>query len=166
VTGILAQINRSNGGLPKRAIAGPVMLDSGGIEGDWQRDRWHHGGPDKAILMIAAGLIDSLSARGFPVFYGALGENLTVSDFDPHLWRAGQRYRVGADAVIEFTKLRVPCSNLNVYGPGIHAELYDARCKSGDVGSARWACGGFYARVIHPGLISTGVPVILESEFA
>ena len=112
--------------------------------------------------MIAAGLIDSLSARGFPVFYGALGENLTVSGFDPHMWRAGQRYRVGAEAVIELTELRVPCSNLNVYGPGIHAELYDAQCKSGDVASARWAFGGFYARVIHPGLISTGIPVILE----
>jgi MOSC domain-containing protein YiiM len=166
VTGRLAQINRSNGGLPKRAIASPVMLNYEGVEGDWQRDRWHHGGPDKAVLMIAAGLIDSLRARGFPVFYGALGENLTVSGFDPYMWRAGQRYRVGAEAVIELTELRVPCSNLHVYGPGIHAELYDAQCKSGDVASARWAFGGFYARVIHPGLISTGIPVILESELA
>jgi MOSC domain-containing protein YiiM len=166
VTGTLAQINRSNGGLPKRAIASPVMLNYDGVQGDWQLDRMHHGGPDKAVLVIAAGLIDSLSARGFPVFYGALGENLTVSGVDPHLWRAGQRYGVGAEAVIELTTLRVPCSNLNVYGPGIHAELYDAQCKAGDVASVRWACGGFYARVIHPGLISTGAPVILESELA
>ncbi len=164
--GRLAQINRSNGGLPKRAIAGPVMLNYEGVEGDWHRDRWHHGGPDKAVLMIAAELIDSLGALGFPVFYGALGENLTVSGFDPHLWRAGQRYLVGAEAVIELTKLRVPCSNLNVYGSGIHAELYDAQCKSGDVASARWAFGGFYARVIHPGLISMGSPVILETDVA
>ena len=166
MTGTLAQINRSNGGMPKRAIASPVMLDYEGVAGDWQRDRWHHGGPDKAVLMIDAGLIDSLSARGFPVFYGALGENLTVSGFDPRVWRAGQRYRVGAEAVIELTTLRVPCSNLNVYGPGIHGELYDAQCKAGDVASARWAFGGFYARVIHPGLISAGAPVILESELA
>jgi MOSC domain-containing protein YiiM len=166
VTGTLVQINRSNGGLPKRAIAGPVMLNSGGVEADRHRNLQVHGGPDKAALMIAAELIDSLSARGFPVFYGALGENLTVSGLDPHLWRAGQRYRVGADAVIELTKLREPCSNLNVYGPGIHAELYDAQCKSGDVRSARWARGGFYARVIHAGLISAGIPVILESDVA
>jgi MOSC domain-containing protein YiiM len=163
---MLVQINRSNGGLPKRAISGPVALDYEGVEGDWQLNRTHHGGPDKAVLMIDAGLIDSLSARGFPVFYGALGENLTVSGFDPHRWRAGHRYRVGAEAVIELTTLRVPCSNLNVYGLGIHAALYDAQCKAGDVASARWAFGGFYARVIHSGLISAGVPVILESELA
>ena len=160
------QINRSKGGLPKRAIADPVMLNYEGVEGDWQRDRFHHGGPDKAVLMIAAELIDSLRVRGFPVFYGALGENLTVSGIDPHLLRMGQRFRFGAEAVIELTKLRVPCSNLNVYGPGIHAELYDGGCKAGDVSSARWAFGGFYARVIHPGLISNGMPVILESELA
>src|ERR1700685_2364424 len=70
VTGILAQINRSNGGLPKRAIAGPVMLNRDGVEGDCHRNLQVHGGPDKAILMIAAGFIDSLSARGFPLFYG------------------------------------------------------------------------------------------------
>lgn len=166
MTGRLVQINRSNGGLPKRAVAGPVMLNSDGVEGDWQLDRRHHGGPDKAVLMIAAELIDSLVARGFPLFPGALGENLTVSGLDPHGWRAGQRYRVGAEAAIELTKLRVPCSNLNVYGPGIHAELYDAQCKAGDVTSARWAFGGVYARVIHAGLISAGAPVILDLELA
>lgn len=166
MTGRLLQINRSHGGLPKRAIAGPVMLNYDGVEGDWQLDRRHHGGPDKAVLMIADGVIDSLGARGFPVFYGALGENLTVSGLDPLLWRAGQRYRIGADGVIELTKLRVPCSNLNIYGAGIHAELYDAQCKAGDVASAHWAFGGFYARVIHPGLISAGAPVILESDIA
>lgn len=116
--------------------------------------------------MIAAGLIDSLSARGFSVYYGALGENLTVSGLDPHLWRAGQRYRLVGEAVIELTTLRTPCSQLTVYGPGIHAELYDAQCRAGDVTSARWACGGFYARVIHAGLISAGIPVILESDVA
>ena len=72
----------------------------------------------------------------------------------------------GDEAVIEFTTLRAPCANLNPYGPGIHGELYDAQCKAGDVTAAHWAHGGFYARVIHAGLISAGVPVILESEFA
>lgn len=166
MTGRLAQINRSKGGMPKRAIPGPVMLNYGGVESDWQRDRLRHGGPDKAVLMIADGVIDSLSALGFPLSYGALGENLTVSGFDPHLWRAGQRYRVGAEAVIELTTLRVPCSHLNVYGAGIHAALYDAQCKSGDVTSTHWAFGGFYARVIHPGLISAGGLVILETDVA
>lgn len=164
--GVLQQINRSNGGMPKRAIPHPVMLNSEGVEGDRQRNLQVHGGPAKAVLMIAAELIDALAARGFPIYYGAMGENLTVSGLDPHQWRAGQRYRIGADAVIELTKLRTPCINLDVYGPPIKAEIYDAQCKAGDVASPRWAHGGFYARVIHGGLLFPGAPVILESDAA
>jgi MOSC domain-containing protein YiiM len=164
--GILEQINRSNGGLPKLAVTQPVMLHPEGIEGDRHRDLTHHGGPAKAVLMIATRLIESLSARGFPVFYGALGENLTVSGLDPHLWRTGQRYRVGSQAVIELTTLRTPCANLHVYGPAIGSQLYDAQCSAGDISSPRWAHGGFYARVIRPGLIFPRAPVILESDVA
>ncbi|HVY93436.1 MAG TPA: MOSC domain-containing protein, partial [Bryobacteraceae bacterium] len=102
-TGILTQINRSGGGLPKRGIVGPVMLTETSIEGDMCRNRLVHGGPLKAVLMASAEVIDELAACGFPVFYGALGENLTVSGLDPHRWRTGQRYRVGQDAVIELT---------------------------------------------------------------
>ncbi len=73
-----------------------------------------HGGPKQAVLMASAEVIDDLAARGFPVYYGAIGENLTVSGLDPHMWRAGQRYRVGMDAVIELTKRRTPCLNLTM----------------------------------------------------
>jgi len=142
------------------------MLHPDGVEADRHRNLNLHGGPNKAVLMIAAEFVDSLIARGFPVFYGALGENLTVSGFDPHQWRAGQRYRLGADAVIELTTLRTPCFNLDVYGPPIKSELYDGQCKSGDVGSPHWAHGGFYARVIHPGLLFHGAPIILETDVA
>lgn len=142
------------------------MIHPGGIEEDRQRDLRHHGGPDKAVLMIASELIDALAARGFPVFYGALGENLTVSGIDPHLWRQGQRYRLGPDAVIELTKLRTPCANLRVYGTEINGELYDQQCHAGDILSPHWAHGGFYARVIHAGLIFASAPVILESDVA
>ena len=104
MAGILKQINRSNGGLPKRAINGAVLLNEGGVEGDRQRNLKYHGGPAKAVLMVSAEFVDCLQGRGFPVFYGALGENLTVSGLDPHMWRAGQRYGVGDTAVIELNE--------------------------------------------------------------
>jgi MOSC domain-containing protein YiiM len=162
--GILIQINRSNGGLPKRGIVGPAMLTETSIEGDRCRNRMVHGGPRKAVLMLAAEVIDALTARGYPVFYGALGENLTVSGLDPHRWRMGQRYRVGQDALIELTKLRTPCFNLDVYGPEIKAEIFDAQCQAKDAASPVWGHGGFYARIIRPGLIQAGDEIILESE--
>jgi MOSC domain-containing protein YiiM len=164
--GVLKQINRSPGGLPKRAIQGPVMLSEASVEGDSWRSPLIHGGPEKAVLMASAEFVDTLAARGFPVFYGALGENLTVSGLDPHMWRTGQRYRVGPDAVIEFTTLRTPCLNLDIYGPQIKSELYDQRCHAGDITSPRWAHGGFYARVIRPGMIQAGDAVVLESDVA
>jgi MOSC domain-containing protein YiiM len=169
-SGRLIRINRSNGGLPKLPVAEPLMLASDGIEGDRHRNLKYHGGPNKAVLMIAAELIDELAQRGYPVGYGALGENLTVSGLDPHLWRKGQRYRVGEDAVIELTTLRTPCDNLLRYGAAgsrpIAPELYDAGCKAGDTSSPHWAHGGFYARVIRGGLLAEGAPVTLESDLA
>jgi MOSC domain-containing protein YiiM len=150
--GTLLQINRSNGGMPKRAIEGPVAIGSLGVEGDVQRNTMVHGGPDQAVLMIASESIADLVANGFPVYAGALGENLTVSGLDPESWRAGQRYRVGGEVVIELTKLRKPCLNLDVYGPAIKAELL------------RGARGGYYARVIRTGFAVAGEAVTLESS--
>ncbi len=164
--GILKQINRSNGGMPKLPIAGPVMLTHISIEGDRCRNTMVHGGPKQAVLMASAEVIDDLAARGFPVYYGAIGENLTVTGLDPHMWRAGQRYQVGMDAVIELTKRRTPCLHLDVYGPEIKAAIYDGQCKAGDHTSPLWGHSGFYASIIRPGLIQAGDPVILESDVA
>jgi MOSC domain-containing protein YiiM len=118
------------------------------------------------VLMMAAELIDALAARGFLVYYGALGENLTVAGLDARLWRAGQRYRIGEDAVIELTTLRSPCGNLSVYGASLQAELYDEQCARYDITSPHWAHGGFYARVVRAGLLNAGAPVVLESDLA
>ncbi len=164
--GTLMQISRSPGGLPKRPIEGPVMLNREGVEADWQRNRKYHGGPDKAVLMISAEVLDDLAAKGFTVYPGALGENLTVSGLDPANWRSGQRYAIGEDAVIELTTLRTPCDNLLPYGNGIHAELYDAKCKARNPDTPRWARGGFYARVVHRGLLVPGSQIVLQSDLA
>jgi MOSC domain-containing protein YiiM len=150
---VLVQISRSNGGIPKLAVEGPVMLGCEGVEGDRHRNPQVHGGPDKAVLMVAAESLEDLAERGYPVYPGALGENLTVSGLDSGLWRSGQRYRVG-DAVIELTTPREPCRNLDVYGPAIKAELLNAGCNH----------GGFYARVIRTGLVVAGAAVLKEFD--
>ena len=151
MTGSILQINISPGGIPKRPIEEAVVTAEG-IRGDAWRNPAVHGGPNQALLLVTSEGIAELAAQGFPVFAGALGENLTTAGLDRRQMRAGQRYRAG-EVFLELTKLRAPCSNLNVYGESIQRAVYDARVRAGDSTTPVWGLGGFYARVLTPGII-------------
>lgn len=158
MTGTVVQVSVSKGGIPKRAIPSGTLTEIG-IAGDAWRYPFH-GGRRKAILVIAIEGIDELVARGFALFPGALGENLTTRGLDRRELRLGQRFRVGA-AAIELVRIRTPCATLDVYGPGIQGAIYDATVQAGDPSSDRWGLSGFYASVIQPGLISVGDSIAL-----
>lgn len=162
--GAILQISVSRGGLPKRAIpqadVGPL-----GIAGDDYAHPQIHGGSRQAILLISAEAIAELSALGFALYPGALGENITTIGVDRAQWRTGQRWRLG-HVIVEFTKVRAPCDTLSIYGPGIHKAVYDAQVKAGDPSSPRWALSGFYASVVRPGTIWPGDPISLLDEMA
>jgi MOSC domain-containing protein YiiM len=164
LTGTILQISTSRGGIPKRAIP-EAFLTPLGIEGDRHAHPAIHGGPRQAVLLMTGETVDQLVALGYPVFYGSMGENLTTRGIDRRCLRAGQRYRAGS-AVIELTKIRVPCSTQDVYGPALKAEVYDPQIRAGDIASPRWAMSGFYAAVVQPGLIRVGDEIALESELA
>ena len=148
------QINSSKGGIPKLPVD-RAQVRLLGIEGDAVRNLKYHGGPLQALLLIMQESLDEMKALGFPVYAGALGENLTTLGLDRHDLRLGSRYRVG-EVILELTKVRVPCSTLNPYGVGIQKAIYDARVKAGDFSSPRWGLSGFYASVKREGLILPG----------
>src|SRR5262249_2941412 len=82
-TGRIESINTSRGGVPKEAAFGAfVTVD--GIDGDRQRDRRLHGGPDRAVVIYSFDVIRALQAEGHPIASGTAGENLTISGVD---WR-------------------------------------------------------------------------------
>jgi MOSC domain-containing protein YiiM len=164
MTGRIIQVNISRGGVPKRQVA-EAMITPLGLEGDECAHPNIHGGPDQAVLLLDAETVDALIARGYPLFYGALGENLTTRDFDRRQLRIGQRLRAGG-AMLEISKVRVPCSQLDVYGSSIKQEIYDKRVKAGDPQSPRWGMSGFYTRVIEPGMIRPGDSIVLEETLA
>ena len=151
MTGSILQINVSPGGVPKRPIL-EATVTAEGIRGDSWAHPNIHGGPRQAILLITSEGLDELIAQGFPLYAGALGENLTTHGLDRRHMRLGQRYRIG-DVFLELTKMRGPCATLDVYGPGIQRAVYDPQVKAGDASSPRWGLGGFYAQVLKPGLI-------------
>jgi MOSC domain-containing protein YiiM len=157
--GTIVQINTSRGGLPKCAVPGGFISEEG-LEGDSHAHPGIHGGPRKAILLIAAEVIDDLTARGYPLFYGALGENLTTRDLPLAQLRIGDRLTAGG-ALIEITQPRGPCSALHVYGESLKNQIYDARVKALDPQSPRWGMSGLYARVLEPGYASTNDMVYL-----
>ena len=161
---MVVQINVSRGGLPKRPIGNGMLLSTGFVGDSWAHPRFH-GGPDQAVLLIASEVITRLKADGFPVYPGALGENITSEGLQPEVWRAGQRYRVG-EAEIELTTVREPCNALNVYGPAIRDAIYDPAVRKGDTDSPLWAQSGFYARVLREGAVFAGNPIRLISELA
>ncbi|HEV2199666.1 MAG TPA: MOSC domain-containing protein [Bryobacteraceae bacterium] len=154
--GSVLQINVSKGGVLKRAVQEGVVTELG-IAGDEQAHPEFHGGPRQALLFIAAEGIEELKQAGFAVFPGALGENITTTGLDRRAWRIGQRWRVGPEVVVEFTKVRVPCRALNRYGAGrIQKAVYDEVIHAGDPSSPHWGLSGFYARVVEGGTIRTG----------
>jgi len=158
MTGTIVQVSIGPGGVPNRAI-GEGTLAANGIVGD----RWRypfHGGPRQAILLITSEGIDLLAAQGFPVYPGALGENLTTVGLDRASLRLGQRFRAG-QAIIELTQVRLPCDTLSVYGTGIQAAMYDARAQAGDAASPVWGLSGFYASVVEPGILRPGDAIAL-----
>jgi len=160
----IIQVNVSRGGIPKRAVP-EAIITTLGLEGDCCAHPQFHGGPDQRVLIIASEAIDHLATLGFPVFYGALGENLTVRGVPLESLRAGQTWRAG-DAILELTKIRVPCRALDVYGPTLRNEIFDTRVKQGDATSPLWARSGFYALVRRPGRVSPGAPFELLFEQA
>ncbi|MBV8817640.1 MAG: MOSC domain-containing protein [Acidobacteriaceae bacterium] len=153
MTGSVVQINISRGGLPKYAISRGVLTPLG-IEGDSHNHPRFHGGPMRALLLIAFEVIEELKVRGYALYPGALCENLTMRGIDHRQMRSGQRYRIG-ECVVELTKVRVPCNALDIYGPSIKQEIFDDKVKVGDPTSPRWAMSGFYTSVVHGGAIQT-----------
>ncbi len=123
----------------------------------------------KAILLITSEGLEQLRAQGYAVYAGDLGENFTTVGLDRKQIRIGDRYQAG-QAVIEIVKMRSPCSTLDLYNPGgsrpIQDALFDAQVKAGDASSPRWGLGGFYARVVKPGLVRPGDRISLLDTLA
>jgi MOSC domain-containing protein YiiM len=148
VQGTIVQVSISAGGIPKLAVP-EAHAGINGLEGDSCAHPAIHGGPEKAVLIITTGSLRELRDLGFDVSSGSLGENLTVDGPDARGFAAGQRYRAGG-TLLELTKPRKPCRTLDVYGRGIQRAVGE---------SLR---GGFYARVIRPGLVRTGDIIALD----
>ncbi len=104
----------SNGGVPKTSVE-QVRVMQAGLAGDWQSDREHHGGPDRAVCAFAFERIEALREEGHPITPGSTGENLTTIGVDWDQVQPGTRLSVGdgeSRVELEVTQFTEPCRTI------------------------------------------------------
>jgi MOSC domain-containing protein YiiM len=150
-TGAVTQISVSGGGVPKRPVS-TASIDRGGVAGDRQATRQHHGRPWQAVCLWSTEVIDAFAADGHPITYGACGENITVTGLPWAEVRAGVRMAVGS-ALLEASLFSLPCaSNARWFSDRDFSRMHHER---GPVSR-------IYATVVEAGEVQAGDPVVLE----
>ena len=149
--GVVVQLNRSDGGVPKLRVDS-VEVGWRGVAGDRQRSRQHHGRPWQALCIWSGEVIDAFAAAGHPIAAGSAGENVTVRGLDWADVRPGTRLRMGT-VLCEISAWALPCKhNARWFADGDFNRMHHER---GPVSRA-------YATVLEPGGIRTGDPAVLH----
>ena len=150
VEGRVVQISVSGGGVPKTAVA-RARITENGVEGDRQRNREHHGGPDRAVCLFSMERIRELQAEGHDIAPGTVGENVTVEGIDWDAVQPSSRVLLGDTVALEVTRYTSPCVNIKgAFADGNVARISQKR-------HAGWS--RVYARVLVPGDVAAGDPV-------
>lgn len=77
----------------------------------------------RQVHLMHRELFEELQARGFAVFPGDLGENLTTEGLDLLALPAGTLLHLGGSAVVRVTGLRNPCAQIDRFQPGLMAAV-------------------------------------------
>jgi MOSC domain-containing protein YiiM len=88
--GTLLQHNVSKGGMPKLPVLFARVTPTG-VEGDRQRNKKYHGGPNRAVCVYSTELYDRLRSLGIDLQPGAVGENFTTTGIDLQRLSRGDR---------------------------------------------------------------------------
>jgi len=150
-TGRIESINTSRGGVPKAPVF-EAFVTPEGIDGDHQRDRRFHGGPDRAVMIFSLDVINALRSEGHPIAAGSTGENLTLSGLDWTALSPGAEVAIG-EVRLRITKYASPCHKI----AGSFADGDVSRISE----QAHPGWSRVCARVVSEGLIRIGDPVEL-----
>lgn len=146
-------------GINKQPVDRPVAVRApgpkttglhSGLVGDQIFDIVHHGGDDQAVYAYAREDYDWWADRLGRVLPGGLfGENLTTTGVDVNGAVIGERWRIGADLVLQPTFGRIPCATFQAKIAEPHwVKTFTAQGRP-----------GAYLRVIEPGFVAAGDPV-------
>lgn len=85
------------------------------------------------VHLIAYELLAALSAKGFAVSAGVLGENITTTGIQLLDLPLGTRLLIGDTVVVELTALRKPCTQIENFQTGLLNQLVDEQAQASAV---------------------------------
>ena len=106
--GRVFQVNVSPGGVPKLAV-GEAHVGPQGLDGDAHHHDHVHGGPHRAVCLLALEAIERVQADGHAIEPGAVGENLTTVGIEIARLAVGTRLAVGDEVLLEISGPANPC---------------------------------------------------------
>lgn len=148
--GVIVSINVSPGGVPKLPVP-EVLASPAGLDGDGQRDRRHHGGPDRALCLYSMERIEALQREGHPIAPGTTGENLTIRGLDWDAIVPGVQLRAGGVTMV-VTAYASPCKSIRPSFADANSNRISQQVHPG------WS--RVYARVVGSGELRVGDAVI------
>lgn len=148
--GVIVSINISSGGVPKLPVP-EARVSPVGLDGDGQRDRRHHGGPDRALCLYSMERIEALQGEGHAIAPGTTGENLTMSGLDWDTITPGVQLRAGS-VTMEITAFASPCLSIRTSFADENSNRISQRLHPG------WS--RVYARVVKSGDLRVGDAVV------
>jgi MOSC domain-containing protein YiiM len=133
-TGTIAAVSRDDKHrFSKPVVAGIRLVAGHGVEGDshagatTQHRYLIRTDPARANLtqvhLLRSELLTELATEGFDVSPGQLGENITTTGIDLLALPLGTRLHLGAEAVVEVTGMRDPCSMIDKFQAGLKGAL-------------------------------------------
>lgn len=139
----------------KTPVTGPLIVHRENVDGDRFASPEFHGTPDSVLYAFGMpsllAYMRSIGRDGYDP--GALGENLTLDDFDEQKISVGDVFEIG-EVTAQATFPRIPCAKVN-FRMG-HPE---GQKKMIELGRS-----GVYFRILKPGKISKGDSVVRVRE--
>jgi MOSC domain-containing protein YiiM len=137
----------SRGSIPKRTLSA-VQVTATGLRGDGHAHAKHNR-PERAVSLFDLETLTQLQLEGFPLYPGAIGENLTVAGLHVQRLPPGTLLEIG-EVLLRLEEPRKPCYVLDAISPCLK-DVIVGRC-------------GYMASVLEGGMIRPNMEIIVASE--
>ena len=140
------------GGVPKLQVQS-LQVTTDGCVGDFQRNKKHHGGTQRAVCLYSEEVINTLQTEGHPIFPGSVGENILLREIDWKSIKVGSQFHFDK-LILEVTSDAPPCKTIRNSFSDVKFTKISAKI---DPDLTRW-----YAKVITEGQVMVGEIVNLN----